>query len=238
MSCPRLRFGLVWRTVRELTRPMNNPGQPRVSLPKWQADRPAARLLRQRSSGRGMGNVNTARFARTLRISYGTWIPRFRQAQKEDSLWSLVIELRDIRSTNSANSATIMKAQLPSRLPSSPRWPSARAAAVAIVRTSIFILEHGDELLVVADVPGARSDTIDDNHLVLSGEKKESSETKEKGIYHSETRYGSFRRTLPLPEGVDAEHVDVHYNNGVLTLHLPKTAPAAQKRIEVKVKQG
>ena len=41
---------------------------------------------------------------------------------------------------------------------------------------------------------------------------------------------------MPLPEGIDAEHVDAQYANGVLTLHLQKTAPAAQKRIEVKVK--
>ena len=78
--------------------------------------------------------------------------------------------------------------------------------------------------------------TVVGNQLALSGEKRESSETKEKGVYHSETRYGSFRRTLPLPEGVDTEHVDAQYAHGVLTLRLPKTAPAATKRIEIKVK--
>jgi HSP20 family protein len=104
----------------------------------------------------------------------------------------------------------------------------------------IDISEDEKELTVRAELPGIEAKDLDisivDNHLVLSGEKKESSETKEKGVYHSETRYGSFRRTLPLPEGVDTEHVDAQYNNGVLTLHLPKTAPAAQKKIEVKVK--
>ena len=74
------------------------------------------------------------------------------------------------------------------------------------------------------------------NQLVLSGEKRESSETKEKGVFHSETRYGSFRRTVPLPDGIDTEHVDAQYANGVLTLRLAKTAAAATKRIEVKVK--
>ena len=72
--------------------------------------------------------------------------------------------------------------------------------------------------------------------MVLSGEKKESSETKEKGVYQSETRYGLFRRTIPLPDGVDTEHVDAQYAHGVLTLRLAKTAPAGTKRIEVKVK--
>jgi HSP20 family protein len=104
----------------------------------------------------------------------------------------------------------------------------------------IDVAEDEKELTVRAELPGIDPKDLDvsvvDNHLVLSGEKKESSETKEKGVYHSETRYGSFRRTLPLPEGVDTEHVDAQYNNGVLTLKMPKTAPAPQKKIEVKVK--
>jgi HSP20 family protein len=107
---------------------------------------------------------------------------------------------------------------------------------------AVEMAEDEKELTVRAELPGIDPKDLDvsvvDNHLVLTGEKKESSETKEKGVYHSETRYGSFRRTLPLPEGVDTEHADAQYNNGVLTLHLPKTIPAAQKRIEVKVKQG
>ena len=105
---------------------------------------------------------------------------------------------------------------------------------------AVELAEDEKELTVRAELPGIDPKDLDvsvvDNHLVLSGEKKESSETKEKGVYHSETRYGSFRRTLPLPEGVDTEHVDAQYSNGVLTLKLPKTAPSPQKKIEVKVK--
>ena len=105
---------------------------------------------------------------------------------------------------------------------------------------AVEMAEDEKELTVRAELPGIDPKDLDvsvvDNHLVISGEKKESSETKDKGVYHSEARYGSFRRTLPLPEGVDTEHVDAQYSNGVLTLHLPKTAPSPQKKIEVKVK--
>jgi HSP20 family protein len=105
---------------------------------------------------------------------------------------------------------------------------------------AVDVAEDDKELTVRAELPGIDPKELDvtvvDNQLVLSGEKRESSETKEKGVFHSETRYGSFRRTLPLPEGVDTEHVAAQYTNGVLTLRLPKTAPVAQKRIEVKVK--
>ncbi len=105
---------------------------------------------------------------------------------------------------------------------------------------AIDAAEDEKELTVRAELPGIDPKdlevTVAGNQLVLSGEKRESSETKEKGVYHSETRYGSFRRVLPLPEGVDTEHVDAQYANGVLTLKMAKTIPAGQKRIEVKVK--
>jgi HSP20 family protein len=105
---------------------------------------------------------------------------------------------------------------------------------------AIDVAEDDKEVSVRAELPGIDPKDLDvtvvGNQLILSGEKRETSESKEKGVYHSETRYGSFRRTVPLPEGVDTEHVDAEYANGVLTLRLPKTAPANQKRIEVKVK--
>jgi HSP20 family protein len=115
-----------------------------------------------------------------------------------------------------------------------PQW------GVGAWSPAVDIAEDDKELTVRAELPGIDPKELDvtvvGSQLTLSGEKRESSESKDKGGYHSETRYGSFRRTLPLPEGVDTEHVEAQYANGVLTLRLPKTAPAAQKRIEVKVK--
>ena len=105
---------------------------------------------------------------------------------------------------------------------------------------AVDVAENDKELTVRAELPGMDPKDLDvsvtGNQLVLSGEKKESSEHDGKDFYHSETRYGSFRRTIPLPDGIDAENVDAQYANGVLTLHLKKTAQAATKRIEVKTK--
>jgi HSP20 family protein len=105
---------------------------------------------------------------------------------------------------------------------------------------AVDVAENDKELTVRAELPGIDPKelevTMTGNQLVLSGEKKESSERQEKDFYHSETRYGSFRRVIPLPEGVDTENVDAQYANGVLKLTLKKIAPAAQKRIEVKTK--
>jgi HSP20 family protein len=115
-----------------------------------------------------------------------------------------------------------------------PLWPTGKWSP------AIDVAEDEKELTVRAELPGIDPKdlevTVAGGQLVVSGEKKESSEGKEKGVYRSETRYGSFRRTVPLPEGIDTENVDAQYANGVLTLRLAKTAPAAAKRIEVKVK--
>ncbi|MBU4273101.1 MAG: Hsp20/alpha crystallin family protein [Planctomycetes bacterium] len=105
---------------------------------------------------------------------------------------------------------------------------------------AVDVAENDKEVTVRAELPGIDPKDIDvavsGNQLVLRGEKKETSEIEEKGFHQCETRYGSFHRTVPLPEGVDTENVDAQYAHGVLTLRLAKTAPAAAKRIEVKVK--
>jgi HSP20 family protein len=115
-----------------------------------------------------------------------------------------------------------------------PQWATGKWSP------AVDVAENDKELTIRAELPGIEPKDLDvtvtGNQLVISGEKRESSEHDGKDFHHSETRYGSFRRTIPLPEGVDTENVDAQYANGVLTLHLPKTAPAAQKRIEVKVK--
>lgn len=105
---------------------------------------------------------------------------------------------------------------------------------------AVDIVQDEQEVTVRAELPGIDPKDLDvsisGGQLVLSGEKKESTETKDKGYYHSETRYGSFQRVVPLPEGVDTENVDAQYSQGVLTLRLKKTPQAAVKRIDVKVK--
>ena len=105
---------------------------------------------------------------------------------------------------------------------------------------AVDVSENDTELTVRAELPGIDPKDLDvtvtGNQLVLSGEKRETSEREGKDFHRSETRYGSFRRTVPLPEGIDTENVDAEYANGVLTLCLKKTAPVATKRIEVKTK--
>jgi HSP20 family protein len=113
-----------------------------------------------------------------------------------------------------------------------PRWQSDKWSP------PIDLAENDKEFTVRAELPGIDPKDLDvtvtGNQLVVSGEKKESDEHKEKDFYRSETRYGSFRRTVTLPEGIDTENVDAQFANGVLTLHLRKTVPTAAKRVEIK----
>jgi len=68
----------------------------------------------------------------------------------------------------------------------------------------------------------------------ISGEKKFEEEKKEKGYYHIESTYGSFRRELTLPTDVVQSKVEATCKDGVLSINLPKADPA--KAVKVKVK--
>ncbi len=106
---------------------------------------------------------------------------------------------------------------------------------------AVDVAENEKEIAVRAEVPGIAAEdievTVSGNHLILAGEKTESTEESGKDFFQSESRYGSFRRAIPLPQTVDPKKVDAEYSNGVLTIHLKKTATAPARRVEVKVKE-
>jgi HSP20 family protein len=103
---------------------------------------------------------------------------------------------------------------------------------------SLDVSETGEEVTVRAEIPGADPKdleiSVEGNRLVISGEKKETTEKKEQSIYHRETYYGRFSRQIELPQGVDSEKVDAEYKGGVLMVHLKKVPGAAAKKIPVK----
>ena len=103
---------------------------------------------------------------------------------------------------------------------------------------TIDIAEEDDAIVVKAEVPGCKAEDIDisvhGNMLTISGEKKLSEEKKEKGYYHVESTYGSFRRELSLPTDVDPAKIDAVCKDGILSITLPKAEKA--KTVKVKVK--
>lgn len=90
----------------------------------------------------------------------------------------------------------------------------------------IDVVDDGSVLRVTVELPGMeRSEvqtTIEDGALVLRGEKRQDVENEENGCYRLERAYGAFMRSIPLPDGLDLDHVDARFANGLLTMRFPK----------------
>lgn len=104
-------------------------------------------------------------------------------------------------------------------------------------RPNVDIIERPDELLVVADVPGAAAEGIDVRYeqgdLMLEAhlEQRQSAETN---YLFREYGVGTFRRVFRLSETIDSGRISAEVSNGVLTLHLPKAESAKPRQITVK----
>jgi HSP20 family protein len=106
-------------------------------------------------------------------------------------------------------------------------------------RPNVDILEQGDELLVVADVPGARSDTIDvkfeDGMLEIQA-AVEPRECDGHTCLLREYDVGDYYRSFQVSEAIDAGKISAQYADGVLTLHLPKAEALKPRKIAVAAK--
>lgn len=99
------------------------------------------------------------------------------------------------------------------------------------------VVDQEDELLVKASIPGVKVDDIDvsieNRVLTIKAESKTESEHKEDGYLVRERRSGSFLRSLRLPETVDADQAKTSYNDGVLTVNLPKAESKKAKHLKI-----
>lgn len=92
---------------------------------------------------------------------------------------------------------------------------------------------EGDSLLVRAEIPGIDPEkdveiTVEGGQLHITAERREEEEKKEGRRFHRrELRYGSFSRTIPLPEGTDEQAITASYQNGVLEVRMPSPKAAA-----------
>ncbi|HBH62546.1 MAG TPA: molecular chaperone [Nitrospiraceae bacterium] len=105
----------------------------------------------------------------------------------------------------------------------------------------VDVTENDKEIKISAELPGMDEKDIDvslqNDMLVIKGEKKEEKEDKGKDYYRMERSYGSFTRTIPLPVEVETDKVEAKFKKGVLSIRLPKTAKAVDetKKIAVKI---
>lgn len=101
----------------------------------------------------------------------------------------------------------------------------------------VDVIENNDAYLVKTSLPGVNPDDINityDNHvLTLSTEIQAEEEKKEERYLLRERRYGSFTRSITLPNQVDATKIEANYNDGILTLTLPKAEELKPRRIQI-----
>ncbi len=102
--------------------------------------------------------------------------------------------------------------------------------------TDVVETEH--EIRVMTEMPGLQRDNIEidveNNVLTIRGEKQEERKEGDQGKYHiAERRYGTFARSFVLPRDVDAENIQAQFEDGVLTVTIPKSEQARRRRIEV-----
>lgn len=90
--------------------------------------------------------------------------------------------------------------------------------------------ETEDEYILEADLPGCDKNNIEiryeDGNLTVSAKQKEEREEKAENYLRRERRQGKFCRTIPVPENVDDEKINASFENGVLTVVMPKKTPS------------
>jgi HSP20 family protein len=110
----------------------------------------------------------------------------------------------------------------------SPLW---RDAGADIWAPDIEVFQRNNELVIKADLPGMKQDEVSvditDNAVTIQGERRREHEEEREGLYRSERSYGSFCRTIPLPEGAITEQAKASFQGGVLEITMP--APPASK---------
>lgn len=104
---------------------------------------------------------------------------------------------------------------------------------------SVDIAETENELVVKADLPGVDPKDLDirveNNVLTISGERKFEKKVNEDNYLRVERAYGSFTRSFSLSNTVNSEAIKADYQNGVLSLSIPKREEAKPKQIKVNV---
>ncbi|MGE5263636.1 MAG: Hsp20/alpha crystallin family protein [Acidobacteriota bacterium] len=105
---------------------------------------------------------------------------------------------------------------------------------------AVDLFETKDDVVVTATLPGVKPEdvelTITGETLSIRGETKEEKETKDENYIRRERRYGSFSRSIQLPAGLQTDKAEASFENGVLTLKLPKSEQVKPKSIKVKAK--
>jgi HSP20 family protein len=103
----------------------------------------------------------------------------------------------------------------------------------------VDVSETDNEVRVRAELPGLEPEdldiSLDEDRLILKGEKKDEREKNEKGYHLVERSFGSFYRAIQLPTEVDPREVEATFKNGVLKINLAKREEAKRRVTHIEI---
>jgi HSP20 family protein len=106
---------------------------------------------------------------------------------------------------------------------------------------AVDVFDTKDAVVLKAELAGMDPDDIEieveDNVLTIKGERKFEEKVDEERYYRVERRFGSFQRSLALPQGVRADDIEASYDDGILTVSVPKAEQEKPRRIEVQARK-
>ena len=101
------------------------------------------------------------------------------------------------------------------------------------------LVETGDHYVLRADLPGLSDEDVnvqvEDKMLTISGERKAEHDTQQDGYHRLERAFGAFSRSLTLPEGIDPDEVQAHFDRGVLEIQIPKPEQKKPRQVQISV---
>ena len=107
---------------------------------------------------------------------------------------------------------------------------------------SLDVYHTPESLVLQVAIPGVRPDEVDvtvtGNILTIKGEVRSGDEVEEKSYLIREHRQGTFSRTVTLPRGLETDEIEAAYDEGLLTLTIPKAEDARSKAIKINVKKA
>jgi HSP20 family protein len=119
-----------------------------------------------------------------------------------------------------------------------PGWFAPAWGAAEMLPVDVY--EAGEQVIVKATVPGVKPEeievTVTGDLLTIKGEFKQEEKVEKPNYLRQERRFGSFCRQVGLPAGVNAEKASASFENGVLTLEMPKIEAAKPKSVKVVAK--
>ncbi len=99
------------------------------------------------------------------------------------------------------------------------------------------LVESKEQYVLRADLPGLSDGDVniqlEDDVLTISGERKTEHEQRQEGFYRLERAFGGFSRSLTLPDGVDPEAIQAHFDRGVLEIRIPKPEQRKPKTVQI-----